>query len=75
MVWFSDEEFWFYGAEFLDGFEGRAEPQGVELLCEVVGRQPVPHVAAQVVDRAVMEVSGGRLLDGADHPFGLVHGW
>jgi hypothetical protein len=52
VVWFSDEEVWLFLAELSDSVERCSEAQGLELLGKVVGRQPVPDMTAEIVDRA-----------------------
>jgi len=71
MAWLTDEQFRLFGADELERFERCFEAEGLELLGVVVGQQPVPDVAPQIVDRGVVEGADGRVLDGANHPFGL----
>lgn len=40
------------------------EAERLELLGVVVGEQPIPDMASQVVDRGVVERTHGRILDG-----------
>lgn len=74
MVWLDDKDIWFGFPEFFDGFVGRPEPQGLELLGEFVGDEPVLHMPAHLIDRGVVEGLDGRFLDGSHHAFGLAVG-
>lgn len=64
MAWPTDEQLGLFGADELEGFERCFESGRLELLCVVVGEQPVPDVASQVVDRGVVEGADGRVLYG-----------
>src|SRR3546814_12544954 len=71
MVWLHIEDIRLGFPEFFDGLIGCLEAQCLQLLGKVVSDQPVADMAAQLVDRRVMERFDGGLLDGAHHPFGL----
>src|SRR3546814_13266557 len=71
MVWLHIEDIRLVFPEFFDGLIGCLEAQCLQLLGKVVSDQPVADMAAQLVDRRVMERFDGGLLDGAHHPFGL----
>jgi hypothetical protein len=74
MVWLHIEDIRLGFPEFFDGLIGCLEAQCLQLLGKVVSDQPVADMAAQLVDRRVMERFDGGLLDGAHHPFGLTVG-
>ena len=74
MEWFHIEDIWLGFPELFDGLVGCLEAQSLQLLGEVVSDEPVADMAAQFIDRRVMEGFDGGLLDGAHHPFGLAVG-
>ena len=62
VVRFHIEDIWLGFPEFFDGLIGCFEAQRLQLLGEVVGDQPVADMAAQFVDRRVMEGFDGGVL-------------
>jgi hypothetical protein len=58
MPWLADEQLRLFVADPVERFERRSEPERLELLGVVVGEQPIPDAAPQIVDRGVVEGAG-----------------
>ena len=74
MVWLHFEDIRFFVPKRVDGLIWRYEPERLELLGEIIGRQPVSNVASEFIDRRIVEGFDGCFLDGSDHAFGLAVG-
>jgi hypothetical protein len=68
MEWFHIEDIWLGFPELFDGLVGCLEAQSLQLLGEVVSDEPVADMAAQFIDRRVMEGFDGSPLAAASPP-------
>ena len=71
MDWIESEPFWVTGPYAADVFVWRETLEGLETTGEVVGRDEVVEMTAQLVMAVVVEAFDGRPLDGLVHPLDL----
>ena len=71
MGWIESEPFRVTGPYAADVFVWRETLEGLEATGEVVGRDEVVEMTAQLVMAVVVEAFDGRLLDGSVHPLDL----
>ena len=71
MGWIESESFRVTGPYAADVFVWRETLEGLEATGEVVGRDEVVEMTAQLVMAVVVEAFDGRLLDGSVHPLDL----